>query len=314
MPKDYTPFANRLRKMAKHYGKWARRQEIEAYRVYDADLDEFPIVVDRYADQVYVSLYARRGEEWTEDDYQDRKLAYRDIITEVLGVGRDQVFFKLRRKQGRDSQYEKLSIASREFTVVENGLGFIVNLTDYLDTGFYADHRQTRMLVAQRAGGKRVLHLFAHTCTFGVYAAAAEAFRVDSLDLSNTYLDWGKRNFEINELDVEKHRFIRTDIVEWLREPKLTKYDLIVITPPTFANSKFLREDFDLQRDHLKLINNCTPKLNPGGSILFATNARKFRLDESNVMHAAEVKEITKQTRPQDYRKRSLHRVWEIKG
>jgi len=171
--KDYTPFSNRLRKMAKHYGKWARRKEIEVYRVYDADLDEFPILVDRYAEQVYVSLYHRRGEVWTEDDYQDRKLAYRDIITEVLGVSRDDVFFKLRKRQRGSEQYEKLSIAKREFTVVENGLGFIVNLTDYLDTGLYADHRDTRMMVAERVAGKRVLHLFAYTCSFGVYAAAA---------------------------------------------------------------------------------------------------------------------------------------------
>lgn len=314
MTKDYTPFANRLKKMAKHYGKWARRQEIEVYRVYDADLDEFPILIDRYDEQVYVSLYHRKGEVWTDDDYQDRKLAYRDVITEVLGVGRDDVFFKLRKRQTGTSQYEKLSIAKREFTVVENGLGFIVNLTDYLDTGFYADHRDTRMMVAQLSNGKRVLHLFAYTCSFGVYAAAADAFRVDSLDVSNTYLEWGKRNFELNEIDASKHRFIRTDILEWLRDPKLTKYDVIIITPPTFSNSKMMKEPFDLQADYLKLINNCTPKLNEGGSILFATNARKFRFDEANVMGASSVKEITKQTLPQDYRKKNLHRVWEIKS
>ena len=316
MMKDYQPFANRLRKMARHYGKWARRQEIEAYRVYDADLDEFPVLVDRYGAQVYVSLYQRRGERWTEDEYQDRKLAYRDVITEVLGVGRDDVFFKLRKRQRGDAQYEKLSIAKREFTVVENGLGFIVNLTDYLDTGLYADHRQTRMLVAGRvanAGGKaRALHLFSYTCSFGVYAAAAGAFRVDSLDLSNTYLEWGERNFALNDIATDRHRFIRTDIVSWLREPKLTQYDVIVITPPTFSNSKLMRDPFDLQADHLKLVNNCTPKLAPGGVIYFATNARKFRFDASNVMGGVTVREITKQTLPPDFRKKNLHRVWEI--
>lgn len=313
--KDYTPFANRLHKMAKHYGKWARRQEIEVYRVYDADLDEFPILVDRYGEQVYVSLYQRRGERWSEDEYQDRKLAYRGAITEVLGVRSDDVFFKLRKRQRGDAQYEKLSIAKREFTVVENGLGFIVNLTDYLDTGLYADHRQTRMMVAERVAQlteARVLHLFSYTCSFGVYAAAADAFRVDSLDVSNTYLNWGKRNFELNEIDTDRHRFIRTDIVEWLREPKLTKYDVIVITPPTFSNSKLMKNTFDLQADHLKLINNCTPKLNEGGVLYFATNARKFKLDEANVMGEVEIKEISKQTLPQDFRKKNLHRVWQI--
>jgi 23S rRNA (cytosine1962-C5)-methyltransferase len=153
MPKDYTPFANRLRKMARHYDKWARRQGLEAYRIYDADLDEFPITVDRYGDQLYVAVYHRRGENWDEAEWQDRKLAYRDILMEVLEMGRDQIFFKLRKRQSGTSQYEKLSIVQREFTVVENDLGFIVNLTDYLDTGLFLDHRQTRMMVAQRSKG-----------------------------------------------------------------------------------------------------------------------------------------------------------------
>ncbi|WP_020566827.1 class I SAM-dependent methyltransferase [Neolewinella persica] len=312
MSKDYAPFANRLRKMAKHYGKWARRQELEVYRVYDADLDEFPIILDRYADQVYVSLYHRKGEEWTEDDYQDRKLAYREIITEVLGVGRDQVFFKLRKRQTGTNQYEKLSIAQREFTVVENGLGFVVNLTDYLDTGLYSDQRELRMMVAREAKGKRVLHLFAYTCALGTYAAAADAFRVDSLEMSNTYLEWGERNFVLNEIATDRHRFIREDIMPWLKKPNLLKYDIIVITPPTFSNSKSMREPFDLQQDHPKLINYCLPKLNEGGKVYFLTNARKFKLEEELIKGVTEIKDITKQTLPPDHRKRNLHRCWRM--
>ncbi len=312
MSKDYTPFANRLRKMAKHYGKWARRQELDAYRVYDADLDEFPIIVDRYAEQVYVSLFHRKGEAWTEDDYQDRKLAYREIITAVLEVGQDQVFFKLRKRQTGNSQYEKLSIVQREFTVVENGLGFIVNLTDYLDTGLYADQRNLRLMIAKQARDKRVLHLFSYTCTLGTYAAAAEAFRVDSLDNSNTYLEWGKRNFALNEIEIDRHRFLREDIMQWLKKPNLLKYDLIVLTPPTFSNSKELRNDFDLQEDHVKLIRYCLPKLNEGGQLFFLTNARKFKLATEALKGAGEIKDITAQTLPQDYRKRNLHRCWRI--
>lgn len=313
MSKDYTPFANRLRKMAKHYNKWARRQELEVYRVYDADLDEFPIVLDRYAEQVYVSLYHRKGEEWTEEEYQERKLAYREVITEVLEVGRDQVFFKLRKRQTGTSQYEKLSIAQREFTVVENGLGFIVNLTDYLDTGLYADQRELRMMVAKEAKEKRVLHLFAYTCALGTYAAAADAFRVDSVESSNTYLEWGKRNFALNEVATEKHRFIKEDVMAWLKEPNLLKYDIIVLTPPTFSNSKMTKEVFDLQQDYLALINGCLPKLNEGGKLYFLTNARKFKFDEAGILGAGSVKEITRQTLPQDHRKRNLHRCWLIK-
>lgn len=313
MSKDYTPFANRLRKMAKHYDKWARRQELEAYRVYDADLDEFPIVLDRYAGQVYVSLYHRKGEEWTEEDYQERKLAYREIITEVLEVGRDQVFFKLRKRQTGTSQYEKLSIAKREFTVVENGLGFIVNLTDYLDTGLYADQRELRMMVAREAKGKRVLHLFAYTCALGTYAAAADAFRVDNVESSGTYLEWGKRNFTLNDLEAAKHRFLKADSMQWLREPNLLKYDIIVLTPPTFSNSKTTKEVFDLQQDYPELINACLPRLNEEGKVYFMTNARKFKFDEAAITGAGSVKEITRQTLPADHRKRNLHRCWLIK-
>lgn len=312
MSKDYTPFANRLRKMARHYDKWARRQEIEAYRIYDADLDEFPITVDRYADQLYVAVYHRRGEEWTEDDWQDRKLAYRDVITETLEMGRDQVFFKLRKRQSGTDQYEKLSIAQREFVVVENGLGFIVNLTDYLDTGLFLDHRQTRMMVAMEAKNKVVLNLFAYTCSFSIYCAAAGAKRVDSIDLSNTYLEWGKRNLTLNEIEKENHRFIKADVIQWLEEHKIPNYDLIVLDPPTFSNSKMMKDVLDTQRDHVRLINLSLRLLKPGGQLFFNTNYRKFKLDEAGIVGTASIKEITKQTMQPDFRKKGLHRCWRM--
>lgn len=310
--KDYTPFTNRLRKMARHYDKWARRQEIDAYRIYDADLDEFPITVDRYGEQLYVSVFKKPGEDWTDDDWQDRKLAYLDAIAETLGISRDKIFFKLRKRQTGSNQYEKLSIAQREFTVVENGLGFVVNLTDYLDTGLYADHRKTRMMVAKEAKGKVVLNLFAYTCSFAVYAAAAGAKRVDSLDLSNTYLDWGKRNLTLNEVESGDHRFLKTDIRAWLEEHQIPNYDLIVLNPPAFSNSKSMRKTLDLQRDHLDLINHALRLLKTGGKMLFVTNARKFKLNEAGIVGAASVKEITKQTLPQDFRKKGLHQSWWI--
>ncbi|NJC27570.1 class I SAM-dependent methyltransferase [Neolewinella antarctica] len=313
----YTPFANRLKKMARHYDKWARRQELEAYRIYDADLDEFPITIDRYADQLYVAVYERRGETWTEDDFQDRKLAYRDVIMDVLDVGRDQVFFKLRQRQSGTSQYEKLSVAQREFTVVENGLGFIVNLTDYLDTGFFPDHRQTRMMVAKRVQEIEdavVLNLFSYTCSFTVYAAAAGAKRVDSLDLSNTYLEWGERNLALNEIEPGNHRFIRADAVPWLKKHDIANYDVIILDPPTFSNSKMMRDTLDTQRDHVELLNRSLNLLKPGGQLYFITNYRKFKLDEARVRGAASIKEITKQTLPPDYRKRNLHRCWLLIG
>lgn len=313
MSKDYTPFANRLRKMARHYDKWARRQELEAYRIYDADLDEFPITVDRYGAQLYVAVYHRRGEEWDEAEWQDRKLAYRDVIQEVLELGRDQIFFKLRQRQSGNSQYEKLSIAQREFTVVENDLGFIVNLTDYLDTGLFLDHRPTRMMVAKAARNKLVCNLFAYTCSFSVYAAAGGAQRVDSVDLSNTYLQWGQRNFSLNEIDPDQHRFIKADVLQWLVEAPAASYDLIILDPPTFSNSKMMKDVLDTQRDHVQLIQRCTDMLRSGGTLYFSTNYRKFKLDEEALGHLR-IKNITKQTLPPDFRKRNLHQSYRIEA
>ena len=309
---DYTPFQNRLKKMARHHGKWARRQEVEAYRVYDADLDEFPITVDRYAEQVYVCMYARRGEAWTEEEFTDRKLAYRAIITGVLEVGQDQVFFKLRRKHTGNSQYEKLSIVGREFTVVENGLGFIVNLTDYLDTGLFLDHRQTRLMIAKEARDKVVLDLFSYTCSFGVYCAAAGAKRVDSLGLNKTYLEWGQRNLALNEVEPGNHRFLLEDVPQWLKKRSIANYDIIILNPPTYSNSKRMREVLDLQKDHATLINRSLALLKPGGTLYFTTSARKFKLAEGTIHGASGIKEITKQTLPPDFRKRNLHRSWLI--
>ena len=296
--------------MARHYGKWARRQELDAYRIYDADLDEFPITVDRYGEQVYVSVYSRRGEVWTEEEWQDRKLAYRDVITEVLEVGQDQVFFKIRKRQSGKEQYEKLSIVQREFTVVENGLGFIVNLTDYLDTGLFLDHRQTRLMVAKEAKDKTVLNLFSYTCAFSVYCAAAGAKRVDSVDLSKTYLDWGERNLAINDIEPGNHRFIQADVMQWLKKHTIANYDLIVLDPPTFSNSKRMRGVLDTQADHVELINRSLNLLKPGGRLYFSTNYRKFKLAEEYIKGAESIKEITKQTLPPDFRKRNSHRCW----
>ncbi|OAV43502.1 class I SAM-dependent methyltransferase [Lewinella sp. 4G2] len=307
------PFQNRLKKMARHHGKWARRQELDAYRIYDADLDEYPITVDRYGEQLYVSIYHRRGEEWTDADFQDRKLAYRDAITETLEVGRDQVFFKLRKRQSGTDQYEKLSVAQREFTVAENGLGFIVNLTDYLDTGLFLDHRQTRMMIAkdvQATENAVVLNLFAGTCSFTIYAAAAGAKRVDSVELSKTYLDWGERNLALNELEKGNHRFLQEDAMQWLKKDRNPNYDIVILDPPTFSNSKRMRDSLDVQRDHVGLINRSLSLLKPGGRLYFMTSFRKFKLAEDYLKGAASVKEITGQTVPPDFRKRKPHRCW----
>jgi 23S rRNA G2069 N7-methylase RlmK/C1962 C5-methylase RlmI len=298
--------------MARHYDKWARRQGLEVYRIYDADLEDHPLTVDRYGTNLYVALYAPKGKEMDEESWRETRQNYRETIMETLNAGRDEVFFKLRQRAKGGEQYDKLAWVEREFTVAENTVDFLVNLTDYLDTGLYPDHRETRLMIGKQAEGKTVLNLFAYTCTFSVFAAVGGAEKVYSVDLSNTYLEWGKRNFAANGIDTEKHAFIRTDVKSWLANPNSFRYDLIILDPPTFMNSKSMSEVLDLQRDHLELIQNCLRRLVPEGQLFFSTNSRRFRLDEAALSELAKFKEITKQTAAPDFRNRVPHRCWLI--
>ena len=290
--------------MARHHGKWARRQGLAAYRIYDTDLEEFPVTVDRYEDQLYVAVYTKG--ETTEADTE----RYRGWIAATLDVAADRIYFKLRQRQSGTQQYERLAAEEQEFAVREYGRQFLVNLTDYLDTGLFLDHRLTRKLVGEQAEGKLVLNLFAYTCSFGVYAATAGATRVDNLDLSNTYLDWGQRNFRLNDINPKQHGFIKADALQWLTSPVRDHYDLIVLDPPTFSNSKMMNEVLDTQRDHVALINDCLRRLAPGGTLYFSTNYRRFKLEEGAIDGTA--REITGQTLPPDFRRRGLHRCWTV--
>lgn len=287
--------------MARHHGRWARRQGLEAYRIYDADLDEHPLTVDRYGDSLYVAVYGKGEEEPAAE-------RYRDLLTAVLEVPAERVYFKLRQRQRGSRQYEKLAARREEFAVAEYGCRFLVNLTDYLDTGLFLDHRATRKLVGEQAAGKRVLNVFAYTCSFGVYAATGGARRVDNLDLSTTYLDWGRRNFSLNGIDPERHGFLKADALQWLAGPVGEPYDLIVLDPPTFSNSKMMKDVLDTQRDHVQLINACLDRLSPEGSLYFSTNYRRFRLDEAALQRPA--RELTARTLPPDFRRKNLHRCW----
>ncbi len=297
MDHSLTAFRNRLRKMDRHHGKWARRKGLKAYRVYDADLDEAPLTVDRYGERVYVARYDEEGE-----------ADYREIIAETLGVAQAAIYLRERRRQQGKRQYEKLATAGNEFVVSEYGRRFRVNLTDYLDTGLFLDHRELRRRVGDLAKGLDVLNLFAYTCSFGVYAATGGARRVDNVDLSNTYLDWGRRNFRENGLNPDDHGFIRADILQWLDGPVTDRYDLIVLDPPTFSNSKMMTDVLDTQRDHVRLIQRCLDRLRPGGTLFFSTNYRKFKLDEASL--PVEAREITAQTLSPDFRRKNLHRSW----
>ncbi len=294
-------FQNRLTKVFRHLGKQAKRQGLSCYRVYDHDLPEFPFCIEFYGDKLYVAEYKRQHgmTEAEHDDWMEKSLA---VISGVLGVLTENIFLKLRqRKPGRLGQYQKYDEVQHEFIVEEGGLKFWVNLSDYLDTGLFLDHRITRQLVRQQSAGKKVLNLFAYTGSFSVYAAAAPADEVLTVDLSKTYLNWAAKNFQLNGFtDESRYQFIHADVKQYLKTLPADHFDIIIMDPPTFSNSKRMEDILDIQRDHAELINDCLKGLKKGGLLYFSTNSRKFVLEEEKIA-AAEVKDITKATTPFDF-------------
>lgn len=293
-------FQNRLQKVYKHLGKQAMRQGISCYRVYDHDLPEFPFILEIYEDKLYISEYKRRHN-MTEEEHQQWMEACEKIMMEVLDIVPENIFVKLRqRKEGRLGQYKKIDAVKNEFIVKENELQFIVNLSDYLDTGLFLDHRLTRGMVKEASKEKSVLNLFCYTGSFSVYAAAGGAEQVCSVDLSKTYLDWAKKNMVLNFPQFDKHQLIHADVKQQLPQIASDSYDIIVMDPPTFSNSKRMEDFLDIQRDHVGLINECLRILAPGGVLYFSTNFTKFHL-EADKIAAASIKDITKATTPFDF-------------
>ncbi|MEJ0102191.1 MAG: class I SAM-dependent methyltransferase [Bacteroidota bacterium] len=294
-------FRNRLIKVFRHISRQAKKAGVSCYRVYDHDLPEFPFCIEFYADKLYVAEYKRRHG-LTDEEHDKWMQESLEAISETLNVPKENIFLKLRqRKAGRLGQYQKLDGAAREFIVDENGLKFIVNLGDYLDTGLFPDHRITRQIVRQQSAGKKVLNLFAYTGSFSVYAAAGGAEEVMTVDLSKTYLDWAKRNLQLNGFDdSEKYKFQQADVKQYLNELPADYFDLAIMDPPTFSNSKRMDDFLDIQRDHVELINNCLEALKAGGSLYFSTNSRKFVLDKEKI-NTRNIKDITKATTPFDF-------------
>jgi 23S rRNA (cytosine1962-C5)-methyltransferase len=309
---DISMFANRLAKMYKHTAKWARRQEISCFRIYDADVPQFPFAIDRYEDFLYVTEY-QTDYPVSAEDYLEWLGGCLQAMAVVTEISIDNIFMKKRKRQKGTNQYEKNSDESFKTTVTENGLKFIINLSDYLDAGLFLDHRNTRLLVRESAAGKRVLNLFAYTGSFSVYAAAAGASHVSTIDLSNTYLAWAKENMELNGLYEEsKHEFIQADVLEWLEKPPYrAQFDIIVLDPPTFSNSKRMLDVLDVQRDHVAMINYCLRLLGKDGVLYFSTNSRKFTLETERI-YTKNIKEITAQTIPNDFRDKKIHKCFKI--
>ncbi len=294
-------FRNRLVKVYRHIGKQARKQGVTCFRVYDHDLPEFPFCIEMYEGKLYVAEYKRRH--GMEEDEHDRWIEEsRNSISEVLEVAGEDIFFKLRqRKPGRLGQYQKYDTSLHEFIVKENELKFIVNLSDYLDTGLFLDHRSTRQMVREQSNGKRILNLFAYTGSFSVYAAAGGASDVVTVDLSHTYLKWAQKNMHLNGFIEEgKYNYTQADVKQWLKTIPAQSCDCIVMDPPTFSNSKRMEDILDIQRDHVELINDCLNILTPGGQLYFSTNFRKFVL-ATDELATKQIKDITKATTPFDF-------------
>lgn len=296
----YAMFANRLRKVYAHRRKKARQQGVSCWRLYDLDLPEFPFAIDLYEDHVYVAEY-RRKHSLDDAEYSDWLARSRACIGNVLEVPAGNIHVKQRKViSERQEQYGRLQKTNRKMPVNEHGLRFLVNLDDYLDTGLFLDHRPTRLMMRGICAGNKVLNLFAYTGSFSVYAAAAGAARVTTVDLSNTYIEWARENFAVNDLDPEAHDFIATDVLAWLPTATPQRYDVIVCDPPTFSNSKKMAGTFDVQRDHPALVNQCLRLLSPGGVLLFSTNNRRFRLYDEHIDTTA-IEDITRQTTGFDF-------------
>ena len=300
-------FANRLQKNLKQLGKWARREGVECYRLYDADMPEYAVAVDLYRDYVHVQEYAA-PRSIDPDKAQARLLDALAAIPQALGVAQSRVVIKRRERQAGTKQYQRQAAQGEFMEVNEGGVKLLVNLTDYLDTGLFLDHRPLRLRLQREAAGKRFLNLFCYTATATVHAAKGGARSTTSVDLSKTYLDWARRNLALNGFS-DKHRLEQGDVMTWLAEDR-GEYELIFIDPPTFSNSKRMEGVFDVQRDHVELLDLAMARLARGGVLYFSNNFRKFQLDESLVARY-QVEEISAQTLDPDFvRNPKIHRAW----
>jgi 23S rRNA (cytosine1962-C5)-methyltransferase len=305
-------FRNRLQKVYRHISRQAKRLNVSCYRVYDHDLPEFPLCIEIYEDKLYVAEY-KRLHGMNEEEHYEWLQQSMNVISEVLQIAEENIFLKLRqRKPGRLGQYQKLGEQRHEFVIHENELKFIVNLSDYLDTGLFLDHRKTREMVKAEASNKKVLNLFCYTGSFSVYAASGGAEEVVSVDLSKTYLDWAERNMQLNGFtDQNKFKFVHADVMPYLKTLPENYFEIIIIDPPTFSNSKRMEEFLDIQKDHALLINNSLSAMKTNGILYFSTNYRKFIL-EKEMIRVASIKDVTKASTPFDFEGRLFRQCYSI--
>ena len=306
-------FVNRFRKNSKHMAKWAKKNDISCYRVYDADLPDYAVAIDFYGDAVHVQEYAPPKQ--IDPEKVVRRLKdVMHLLPLILDIPTSNIVLKLRQKQRGAQQYEAQGAQKHRFKVTEYGLQFWVNLTDYLDTGLFIDHRVTRQKIANLAAGRDFLNLFAYTGSASVYAAAGHAQTTTTVDMSNTYLAWAEDNMALNGFKGDTHRTIRANCLEWLQaaQQEAQRYGLIFLDPPTFSNSSRMEGVFDIQRDHVSLIQMAAALLTADGQLVFSTNRRDFKLDAAS-LSALAIKDISHETLPLDFKRNAkIHACWLI--
>ncbi|MGL4987172.1 MAG: class I SAM-dependent methyltransferase [Treponemataceae bacterium] len=326
MQQQSIDFGNRLQKWYKHLSKWSKREHISCFRLYDNDIPEIPLLLEIFSEAKTGVLYAQltlyeRPYEKSDEDEKQWLMQMICVASKVLQISEKNFFIKTRKKQQGTNQYTKLHQDIFEIIVNENNLFFKLNLSNYLDTGLFLDMRSLRKEIQILSEGKKVLNLFCYTGSFSVYAAAGKAQTVTSVDLSKKYLNWAKENFMLNRFNPEhrekgelKYRFIEDDIFHFLSRAKKNSYDLIILDPPTFSNSKKTTSVLDIKRDWGILVNKCLEILCEKGSLFFSTNAQKLHFDKTVITndHAYTIRDITTRTIPNDFRNKKIHRCWKI--
>ncbi len=303
--------ANRLRKNQRRLSKWLKRDNVQCYRLYDADMPEFAVAIDVYGDYLHVAEY--KAPAGIDPAAAARRLhSVMQVLPEVTGIPGERIVLKQRQRQRGDTQYQKQGDSAALITVTEGAAKLLVNLRDYMDTGLFLDHRPLRRRIADEARGKDFLNLFCYTGSATVQAILGGARHTVSVDMSNTYLRWLEKNLRANKLGGSRHQLIRANCVEWLEETE-EQFDLIMLDPPSFSNSARMDETFDVQRDHRALVESTMRHLREGGVLYFSNNRRKFVLDEA-LQAKYDCKDISKQTLDPDFeRKPQVHSCWLIR-
>ena len=297
---------NRLQKNLKKIKKIVNDDQIDSYRIYDRDIPEFPFKVDRFRE--YFIIYDCRNKS---SDFADQKknniTILSDSIKSIFNIDDSKIIIKSRQQQKGKDQYNRLDRTRTYYEVQEFGAKFFINLYDYLDTGFFLDHRPLRKILSNISQDKNILNLFSYTSTLSISAALGGSSSTVSVDMSKTYTNWSIENFENNNLSLEQNVLINKNVFDYLNDKKEKGlFDIIILDPPSFSNSKKMDRTLDIQRDHIDLINLCANRLSEEGVIYFSNNLRSFKLD-SSLLDNYKIEDISDKTIPEDFRDKKIH-------